>query len=384
MTNTVNKPLGGQIAAGLQRPTVGWTFSASPATLFTGATSNTVNVFDNINGSILISGNQANTTTTASSYYSNRTRGFTYIGFNVNNAFANYLLAARQASVFAGTWIGNYYVATSQGVVFRNSIFSSTVGWTTTTMSGIFCAAIENSNTYNQIYMPSLGTGTTYFIGRNASGHGVVGSATTSSGTLNPAYTRTDGVQYTCGAYDPLTAQILVGATDGNIYRNNGGTLITWSGLPGTGPIKALHRTGSRFLMIREAGTVYYSSGLVFNAGTWTAVAAGDSTNGFIGAGVDTSGFNTYTNKFYVDTQSGIIMTTGDKCSVWYSSDGGLTWTRNTSINQTLMGSTNFGYVRLLYQRGHDEWGAIVAAFQTHSITAGICKNTAYAFKITN
>lgn len=387
MTNTANKILLGSVKP--VRPTTGMTSTGTASTTLFNSSStwSVVNVADQsmYEGYMWYSGEESTPLNNIFTTYKNR--GFTYLGYKVNNQTTAFPISGKPMPY--GTGLPHYmyvYHALSNGTVYNAlNIYTSTH---TLKISSAYIAKFVHQYDYNQWtyvlgqkYLQGAVTsfGNGYAVGKDASGNGRIWQINGDTVAALSSWNQT-GNPYTCMAAHP-TARQVAGTSTGQLWYLNGAFLTQLSGVPGSGAITALKYTPSgRLLMARgtTGGSVYYSDN---NGDSWTTVTPGDTAKGLIGGTIDTTfGNNNYNTDFYYDPNSGYMITLGDQCTIWYSTDNGASWTRNTNITPLILGNTSFGYLRLFYHTGWDNWQGIVCAYQSGVKTAALNRTTIDGF----
>jgi hypothetical protein len=388
MSSSARRSLG-DIAAGLRQLIVGWTGGGTSTTLFnTSSTWSVVNaVIMSTSGWVGVLGKES--TPTNNIFASFGLRGWTWLGYRVGNIAptgSNNPIAAVSYINSTSFATPNIFISTADFRTWSSgSIFAST-GWTnrssTLNTSGFVVGA-----RYHDIYS-RMTTKICWVYGQNASGNGAVSRAPAGSAVLTAltVFDRTDGVKYTAGTWGSInsifnTAQndVVFGASDGNLYYQNPNGLarVTVSGLPGSGAITALTWTGTRYLVQRVNSGIIYSNvcDRIENVTSWTQVP----DNGELGRGIDTTGgSNNFTNSFHYNRDYSKIITTGANSSVWVSTDDGVTWTKE-SLTSTILGNTNVGWIRLLYNTSFNEWQVVAAARSDGNLTGSLLRQSAYS-----
>lgn len=378
MTNTIQRPAAQVLLAGKTEPRIVQPTNIGADTTFfnTSSTWSVVNaIFNTPSGWFAAVGQES--TPTNNIFTSYKVNGYTMNRYNVNNQVTSQPIAGfcHTYSTTSKT-LGNNFIATDNGAIYRNlSIFTST-GWTAAVAAGSIYAAgfFNRQNDQDRLL---VGGQITYAYGKNASGQGVLYAqsiASSSTMAIQSTYTRTDGAFYTAGTY-AFGNTIVLGTSTGHIVSLSGPTLLSWgNSVPGTGPITALAFYNGRLFATRgtAGGSVSYSTS---NFGAWTTVTPTDTANGVIGACMDTSTYGNYTAEFHYDLRYGAILMTGSNCSLWYSTDNGNTWIRNTTLTPTLLGNTAFGYVRIVYNNGYDEYSGVVAGRADGNRTGSLLRN---------
>lgn len=387
MTNTANKILLGSVKPVRQTTGMSSTGTASTSLFNTSSTWSVVNVADQsmYEGWMWYSGEESTPVNNIFTSYKNR--GYTYSLYKVNNQTTNFPISGKPMPYGSGLPHYMYvYHCTNAGNVYNAlNIYTSTH---TLKASDAYIAKFVHQYDYKQwTYVlgqkylqgnvSSYGNG--YAVGKNAAGTGKVWTINGNTMTATSAWDNASN-PYTCMAAHPTLRQV-AGTSTGKLFFISGGFLVEITGVPGSGAITALKYTPSgRLLMARgtAGGNVYYSDN---NGDTWTTVTPSDTANGLICATIDTTyGYNNYNTDFYYDPNSGYMITLGDKCTIWYSTDNGATWSRNTAITPTVCGNASFGYLRLFYHTGWDNWQGIVCAYQSGTKTAGLLRHTIDGF----
>ena len=383
MTNTIQRQAGQVLLAGKTQPRlVQPTSLGADTTLFnTSSTWSTVNcVMNTPSGWFFVLGQESTPTSNIHTTY--KTNGFTFNRYNVNNTTASQPIAGFCHTYSATTkTLPNNFIATDNGAIYRNlSIFTS-ASWTAAVAAGnIYAAGFFNRQNDQDRLL--IGGQICYAYGRNASGQGVLyAQPSASSGTMaiQSIFTRTDGNFYTAGAY-AFGTNIVLGTNAGQIVTSSGTSPFAPAG---TGPITAMAFYNGRLFATRgtAGGSVSYTTSL---SEAWTAVTPTDTANGVIGACMDTSTFGNFTAEFHYDARYNAILMTGSNCSLWYSTDNGNTWIRNTTLTPTLLGNTAFGYIRLVYCNGYDEYSGVVAGRADGNRTGSLLRNKFWFTKPTN
>jgi hypothetical protein len=306
-----------------------------------------------------------------------KARGYNYNQYLVLNQTANSPIAGISSidSAFLGS--ANVWAGLSNGQVARtNSVFtsswSSAVAASSIWTAGFFSKFNENETAYKNFNI-------VYAYGRNNSNQGVLYAQAFDSSTtltLQSTYTRTDGQMYTAGTWYNNTP--VLGTSTGNIVSIISGSLTTWTAPPGSGPITSLWGYGDRLFFTRgtAGGQIYYATSA--NPGSYTTVTVSAVSGASIAKCMDTSGEGNYTAKFYYDYRNNAMLMTGNKCSIWYSLDNGDTWSK-TSFSDSTLGNSAYGYVRLTYNSGWDEWSGLVAGREDGNRTGSLLRHTFWA-----
>ena len=371
----ISKQIGSVLTLGRTEPrNEGWTNIGTNTSLMnTSSTWSVVNaVFNTPLGWYLILAQES--TPTRNMFTTYKALGFNYNQYNVLNQTTNSPIAG--ISSRNGTTTTHVWAALSNGQIARaTSPFTST--WSSAVAAGnIYVAGF--ANTYNQESILTTGS-RTFAYGRNASNQGVVYAQTFSSATtmsIQSAYTRTDGQMYTAGTTH--NGSLILGTNTGNLVALLGPTLTTFLPPPGSGPITSLWSDGDRIYFTRgtAGGNIYYATQTFpMSYTTVTVPSVGSAT---IGKCMDTSTFNNYTAEFYYDYKNNAILMTGNECSIWYSLDQGDSWTKTSFSNSTL-GNTAYGYVRLAYNNGWDEWSGLVAGREDGNRTGSLLRHHFWA-----
>ena len=394
MPNPIQPPNLARLSDGMVARNQAWTSLGAPTTLYnTSSTWSVTNVcYNTSSGWFTFMGQES--TPAFNIFTTYKANGFSYNQYNVNNsATANPPIAGIFHRSYELTFpsLGNNFVAASNGAIYRNgSIFTST-SWTLAVASNtIFVAGFASpQNEHERI---EIGGRRLWAYGRDANNQGVVRQTPSATSTTMNAYSplnRTDGQVYTAGASfinDFSYFHIILGTQNGNIIAHNQSLNQTtnWGTLPGSGPITSLYHRNGRLFWTRgtTGGQIYYADittgptgNTTADPGTYNTVTVASVGGANIGACMDTSTFNNYTAEWHFDKRNNAILMTGNKCSVWYSLDNGVTWAKS-SLSDTLLGNSAFGYVRLVYNNGYDEWSGVVAGREDGNRTGSLLRNT--------
>jgi hypothetical protein len=303
-----------------------------------------------------------------------KANGFNFNQYLVLNQTTNSPIAGISSVNGSSGSSTHVFAGLSNGQIARAvSPFTST--WTSAVAAGNIWTAGFFSRT-NEINRTQIGSDIVYAYGRNASNQGVLyaqGFTTSTTMAIQSIYTRTDGQFYTAGTF--YNNQIILGTNTGNLVMNSGGTLVSFVAPPGSGPITSLWGYGDRLFFTRgtAGGQIYYATQTLPTSYTTVTVSAVSGAS--IAKCMDTSGEGNYTAKFYYDTRNNAMLMTGNKCSIWYSLDNGDTWSK-TSFSDSTLGNSAYGYVRLVYNSGWDEWSGVVAGREDGNRTGSLLRHT--------
>ena len=375
----ISKQISTVLALGqTQRRNEGWTNIGTNTTLMnTSSTWSVVNDVYNTNAgwfSIL----SQESTPTHNMFSTFKARGFNYNQYLVLSQTTNSPIAG--ISTIDGNTGPNrthVWAGLSNGQIARtNSPFTSS--WTSAVAAGNIWTAgfFSRRNEINRTIIPD---DIAYAYGRNASNQGVLYQQTFSNSTtlgINSTYTRTDGQMYTAGTWYNNTP--VLGTGTGNLVSVIGGVLTTWTAPPGSGPITSLWGYGDRLFFTRgtAGGQIYYATSS--NPGSYTTVTVSAVSGATIAKCMDTSTHGNYTAKFYYDSRNNAMLMTGNKCSIWFSLNNGDTWSK-TSFSDSTLGNSAYGYVRLTYNAGHDEWSGVVAGREDGNRTGSLLRHHFWA-----
>jgi hypothetical protein len=360
-----------------ERRNEGWTNIGVNTTLMnTSSTWSVVNaVFNTASGWFGILTQES--TPTRNLFSTFKANGFNYNQYLVLNQTTNSPIAgiSNVNSTFSTSM--HVWAGLSNGSIARAvSPFTSTWG-TAVSPTRIWTAGFFTQ--FNEIESSQALSNPTYAYGKNSSNQGVMYYQTFSGNSTMAeftAYTRTDGQMYTAGTWYDNTP--VLGTDTGNLVSVIGGTLTTWTAPPGSGPITSLWGYGSRLFFTRgtAGGQIYYATSS--NPGSYTTVTVSAVSGASIAKCMDTSTHGNYTAKFYYDPRNNAMLMTGNKCSVWYSLDNGDTWSKS-SLSDTTLGNSAYGYVRLTYNSGWDEWSGVVAGREDGNRTGSLLRHHFWA-----
>lgn len=355
----------------------GWTNIGVNTTLMnTSSTWSVVNeVFNTTSGWYCILTQESTPTRNVFSTF--KALGYNYNQYLVLNQTTNSPIAGISSVNGNSVNVMHVFAGLSNGQIARAaSPFTST--WTSAVAAGnIWTAGFFTR--FNEIQRTQLTNNIVYAFGRNSSNQGVLYAQAFSTSTtlsIQSTYTRTDGQRYTAGTFYDNTP--VLGTDTGNLVSVIGGTLTTWTTPPGSGPITSLWGYGSRLFFTRgtDGGQIYYATSS--NPGSYTTVTVSAVSSAVIAKSMDTSGERNYTSRFYYDPRNNAMLMTGNKCSIWYSLDNGDTWTK-TSFSDSTLGNSAYGYVRLTYNSGHDEWSGVVAGREDGNRTGSLLRHHFWA-----